>query len=174
MTADRRTDGRLDHEVLADYLQAHLVAAASGERLFEQAAKVREGSSDGSTLAALKAEISSDKSYLESLLRRLGSGMPPYKRALAALGAQVSRLDPLNPFRSPGGATGHLELEGLISAVRGKAQLWETLVLLSDLDRSLDAGELERLRNRAYRQIEQLEALLRSTAFQRFTSDGTD
>ncbi|MCZ2401920.1 hypothetical protein IV498_01650 [Paenarthrobacter sp. Z7-10] len=161
-----------DEGVLGNYLHSHIVAAASGVRLFEQATKVWKHSSHASTLARLTQEVDADKTDLESLAARLGLAMPAGKQPLAWIGAQLSKVNPLNPLRSRGSFSGQLELETLETAVQGKRLLWETLLLLAAADSRLDASELERLDGRAKEQISEIHKILLSTVPERFREQG--
>jgi hypothetical protein len=161
-----------DDGVLAKYLHSHIVAAASGVRLFEQAAIVWKDSPHGTTLTRLTQEVDADRAELESLAARLGMAMPAGKKPLAWIGAQLSKVNPLNPLRSRGNFSGQLELETLETAVQGKRLLWETLILLAPVDERLDASELERLSGRAKEQIGAIHDILRSTVPERFREQG--
>src|SRR6476469_7651588 len=81
---DRQLSGTAsDDDVLSNYLHSHIVAAASGVRLFERAARVWKDSPHGTTLDQLRADVAADKAELESMAHQLGLGVPPSKRALA-------------------------------------------------------------------------------------------
>lgn len=172
MSDSEHVKARVDDSMLASYLHSHLIAASAGERLFEQAAKVWRDSPHGSTLSRLAAEVGEDKAELEAITQRLDVALPAYKRNAAWLGAQLSKIDPLNPLRSPRGHTGQLELEALVSAVTGKSLLWETLLLLSQGDVRIDALQMEKLHDRALKQIREIADIMRDTAAARFHAGG--
>jgi hypothetical protein len=50
-----------------------------------------------------------------------------------------------------------LELETLVTGALAKRRLWNTLRFVEPSDGQLDAGELDRLAERADRQLEELE-----------------
>ena len=168
MSDSQQITGAVDDDVLAQYLHSHLIAASSGKHLFEEASKVWSGTPHGPTVERLAREISEDRDDLERIVQGLGLDLPAYKKAAAWVGAQVSKIDPMNPSHSPGGHTGQLELEALISAVNGKSLLWETLLLLSEDDVRIDALQMERLHDRALKQVQDLSDIMRSTARARF------
>lgn len=157
---------------LAAYLHSHLIAAAAGVRLFEQAAKTWRDSPHGRTIARLATEVSADKAALEGITERLGLGIPAYKKPFAWTGAYLASLGPLNPLHARTGAAEQLELEGLISAVTGKSLLWKTLGLLSRTDPRIGREEAANLLDRATAQLRDLEGLLLETTAERFTDTG--
>jgi hypothetical protein len=165
--------GTIDDNSLSAYLHSHLIAAAAGERLFEQAVKTWDGTPHGTTLSHLAAEVSADKAALHEFSDLMHLHMPAYKKPLSWISAQIGKLDPLNPLHSPDGATGQLALEGLISAVTGKSLLWKSLIVLSRTDGRIDPATVNRFLDRANEQIRELEALLLDTTPERLsTSDG--
>ncbi|HKU12726.1 MAG TPA: hypothetical protein VJQ61_16040 [Sinomonas sp.] len=160
--------GAVDDDMLANYLHSHLIAASSGKHLFDEATKVWSGTPHGPTIERLAREVSEDRDELERIVQGLGLDLPAYKKAAAWVGAQVSKIDPINPGHSPGGHTGQLELESLISAVTGKSLLWETLLILSEDDVRIDAFKMEHLHDRALKQVQDLSEFMRSTVRGRF------
>jgi hypothetical protein len=165
--------GTIDDNSLSAYLHSHLIAAAAGERLFEQAAKSWDGTPHGATLSHLAAEVSADKAALHEFSDQLHLHMPAYKKPLSWISAQIGKLDPLNPLHSADGATGQLALEGLVSAVTGKSLLWKSLIVLSRTDNRIDPTTVNRFLDRANEQIRELELLLLDTTPERLaTSDG--
>lgn len=165
--------GPIDDKSLSAYLHSHLIAAAAGERLFEQAAKSWNGTPHGATLSHLAAEVSADKAALHEISDQLHLHMPAYKKPLSWISSQLGTLDPLNPLHSPDGASGQLALEGLLSAVTGKSLLWKTLMVLSRTDERIDPATVNRLLDRANEQIRELDALLLDSTPERFAkSDG--
>jgi hypothetical protein len=168
------TGGRPGQNSLAAYLHAHLTAATSGERLFEQAAKSWRDTPHSADVRRLAAEVSEDKRELEEICRQLHASMPGYKRAFAWLGGQVAALSPLNPTHSIRGAKGQLELESLVSAVSGKLLLWKTLRVLARDDDRIDPDRMDRLANQAAEQIRTLETLLLDTCAVRLAAANPD
>jgi len=157
---------------LGTYLHSHLIAAAAGERLFEQAAKTWKDTPRGNTIARLAMEVSADKATLEGITEGLGLGIPAYKKPFAWTGAHLASIGPFNPLHTKTGAAEQLELEALISAVMGKSLLWKTLGLLSRTDPRIGQEPVANLLDRATAQLRELEGLLLETAAERFTDAG--
>jgi hypothetical protein len=158
---------------LGAYLHSHLIAAAAGERLFEQATKTWKDTPYGDSLARLTGEVGADKAALYGIAEGLGLAIPTYKKPFAWVGAHLASLGPLNPLHGKGGATGHLELEALVTAVTGKSLLWKTLVILSRTDPRIGQDKVAHLLDRATEQLRELENLLLETTAERFTDAGT-
>lgn len=168
MSDGQEISGQVDNEALANYLHSHIIAANSGKRLSEEAARVWDGTPHGATFDRLAREVTEDSEELERIAKSLGVELPAHKQATAWIGEQASKLAPLNPAHAPGGHPSQLELEGLITAVTGKSLLWETLLLLADQDVRIEALSVERLHDRALSQIRDLSEVMRSTAKARF------
>lgn len=168
------TTGRIgpDRDLLSRYLDDHLLAATTGVRLFDAARKSFEDTPHGQVLARLGREISADRADLLRLIHSLGFTPSKVKLALGHLGAQVSKVNPINPLRSHKGAGAQLELESLQSAIRGKECLWETLLALAESGFHLgafDAARLTDLRDRARKQGREAAEIMLSTAADRFS-----
>ncbi len=168
MDSNQRSEATTDDDVLAAYLHTHLLAASSGERLFEQAVKACKGTAREATLARMTADVAEDKASLESISHQLRLHMPVYKEAVAWVGAQASRLGPLNPLHHRGGLIGQLELEALISAVTSKSLLWKTLLTVAEDDQRIEKDHIGTLLKRAQGQMADLEEMLRATIPERF------
>ncbi|MDJ0357030.1 hypothetical protein [Paenarthrobacter sp. PH39-S1] len=168
MDSNQPSKGGTDDDVLAGYLHIHLVAASSGERLFEQSVKTWNGTGLEEQLTRMTADVAADKESLETISHELGLHMPAYKEAAAWVGAQASKLGPLNPLHRRGGLGSQLELEALLSAVTGKSLLWKTLLTLAQEDQRIDKDRVGALLERAQRQIAGLDEMLRATVPERF------
>ncbi|OMH31217.1 hypothetical protein [Tersicoccus sp. Bi-70] len=158
---------RLDDDELAPYLVHHLLAAASGVRLFRTVSGTWRGTEHGPALRRLTADVDADRRELASLVHRLGYRVPPVRRVLGIGSAVVARLDPINPLRRRGTQSAQMELEALESAVDMKESLWDTLLALPG-GTGLDRAALQRLQDRAGDQRERLTAIRRATAAARF------
>jgi hypothetical protein len=153
---------------LEAYLNDHLAAATAGVRLFDAARATWRGTAHAGTLDDLRQQIAADRQEVAALIGALGLEPHKLKLAVAQVGAQVSKVNPLNPLRSRRAIAGQLELEVLQSAVRGKECLWETLLALAPAEPRLDAGRLRELRDLARRQQERIAAIMTATAPDRF------
>ncbi|MBE0011515.1 hypothetical protein [Arthrobacter sp. AET 35A] len=160
-----------DSSRLSAYLDDHLVAAASGVKLFSTAQESWRGTKHEQTFASLTHEIAADRKELAQIISSLGYTPSKVKMVIAQVGAQLSKVNPLNLRRSDKGSGAQLELEALQSAVRGKECMWETLDALTESgSTALDSEQLRRLTDRARKQQEQLAHIMRETAPERFLS----
>ncbi|MHA7276273.1 hypothetical protein [Arthrobacter sp. HLT1-21] len=165
----RSNSNPADSSRLSAYLDDHLVAAASGVKLFATAKGSWEGTEHEQTFASLVKEISADREELAQIVSSLGYTPSKVKMVIAQVGAQLTRINPLNLRRSDKGSGAQLELEALQSAVRGKECMWETLQALTETgSTALDAEQLRRLTERARTQQQQLAHIMRVTAHERF------
>jgi hypothetical protein len=149
--ADRRTP-------LAVYLNDHLAGATSGTALARRMARVFTAD-EAQKLGALAAEIAQDRRTLVRLMADLGVPLHRWKIWAGWTGEKVGRLKTNGHLVRRAPVSSLLELEMLRLGVEGKAAVWRTLRLLAARDRRLDAGELERLLERASRQVNVLERL---------------
>ncbi|MBG6184910.1 hypothetical protein IWX65_002888 [Arthrobacter sp. CAN_A214] len=158
----------IDDEKLSAYLGDHLLAAESGVRLFESVERTWKDTSYQSVFDELRRDIAADRDDLVALIRRLGYTPGKAKMGLTWVGAQLSKAGPLNPFHTSGGMAGQIELEALQAAVRGKEGLWTSLLALSRSFKRLDPKDLQRLKDRASGQQDQLAGIMDKTILERF------
>ncbi len=167
----RSNSNPADSSRLSAYLDDHLVASASGVKLFSTAQESWRGTKHEQTFASLTKEISGERDELAQIISSLGYTPSKVKMVIAQVGAQLSKLNPLNLRRSDKGGGAQLELEALQSIVRGKECMWETLGALTEAGSTeLDAEQLRHLADRARKQQEQLAHVMRETAPERFLS----
>lgn len=158
-----------DSSRLSAYLDDHLVAAASGVKLFAAAKDSWKNTAHEQVFVSLVRNVSSDRAELVEIVHSLGYEPGKMKMTVAQIGAQLSKVNPLNLRRSDQGSGAQLELEALQSAVRGKECLWETLLAVAEAgSTSLDPGQLHRLIDRAREQQQKLAQIMRDTAPERF------
>ncbi|WP_051427402.1 hypothetical protein [Arthrobacter sp. H20] len=170
-SAPRSHSNPADSSRLSAYLDDHLLAAASGVKLFSTAQISWKGTEHEQTFASLTTEISADRDELAQIISSLGYTPGKVKMVIAQVVAQLSKINPLNLRRSDKGSGAQLELEALQSAVRGKECMWETLHALTEAGSTdLDAEQLQRLIDRARKQQEQLTYVMRESAPERFLS----
>ncbi|WP_146069714.1 hypothetical protein [Arthrobacter sp. B0490] len=158
----------IDDAKLSGYLGNHLMAAESGVRLFGAAEQTWKGTAFEPVLAGLHRDIVEDRNDLAALIGSLGYTLGTAKTALAWVGGQLSKAGPLNPLRMSKGMAGQFELEALQSAVHGKESLWTSLLALSQFDDRLDPKKLQRLKDRAGTQQDQLAEIMDRTISERF------
>lgn len=158
----------IDVELLASYVQDHVVAADSGAQVFEEARKLWAETPYGTRIQSLSADIEQDRQELKDIATSLGATLSAPKKIISRIGRTLSHLNPLNPTGSREGLPGQLELEGLHTAVAGKECLWQTLEHLSHQDHRIDAAQQRRLIERAEDQQNRIMELVRETAAVRF------
>ena len=109
-------------------------------------------------LATLTREIAEDRARLRVMADALGVGEARLAQLALSVGETVSRVKLNGRFvrRSP--LSDVLELEALLSAVRGKRAGWEGMRVLAINDARIDVAELDDLIVRADSQIERLVA----------------
>jgi hypothetical protein len=149
----------VNRKLLRIYLQDHLAASTGGLELARRARSQNEGTPYGPTLTQLADEIEADRRALEGIMEELGFG-PDHPKNLVFWAAEKAGRLKLN-----GQLTGYsplsrlLEIEGLLTGVNGKVSLWRTLLDVADAEPKLEVARLERLRERAERQVEMLHEL---------------
>ncbi|MEG9250063.1 hypothetical protein V6S67_18390 [Arthrobacter sp. Soc17.1.1.1] len=160
----------INDDRLSAYLEDHLIAAESGVQLFISAERTWSNTPFKATFSGLRSDIAADREDLVKLVHQLGYSQGPVKAAVKWFGAQVSKAGPLNPLRKNRGIAGQLELEALQSAVHGKENLWVSLLELSRNDDRIRAAEMQRLKDRAKTQQDQLAHIMLTTITGRFSS----
>lgn len=153
--ADRVDESNL----LSIYLNDHLAGATAGADLARRLAHTHRSGRDGTVVTRLADEIVEDRAALIRLMRTLEIRPNQLKVAAGWLAEKVGRLK-LNGHllaRSPLSTV--VELESMRLGVEGKAAGWRTLRTLAEHHDRLNHDEIDRLIDRANRQIEALERL---------------
>lgn len=134
---------------LSFYLRDHMAGATAGVNLFDRVARGHSDYEVRTQVARLCAQVQQDRTSLSRIMTTLGIRAVPITMLTAVLGEVVGRFKPNGALsgRSPGADV--LELEALVAAVQGKAQLWETLQGQAINDSRLDADQLRDLGDRA-------------------------
>ena len=168
-----RSVARLNQpNLLSIYLNDHLAGATAGVDLARRLAQTHRSSRDGAVVARLADEIVDDRATLINLMTRLEIRANQLKVAAGWLAEKAGRLK-LNGHlltRSPLSTV--IELESMRLGVEGKAAGWRTLRALADDHDRLDSDEMDRLIDRANRQIEALEDLRVTAAARVFIDPG--
>jgi hypothetical protein len=149
----------MDRKFLRIYLQDHLAASTAGLELARRARGENEGTPYGEPLAKLADDIEADRRSLESIMDDLGFGADRAKNLAFWAAEKAGRLKLNGQLTGYSPLSRHVEVEGLITAVNGKLSMWRTLREVVDSLPELDAGRLDRLIERAERQIETLHEL---------------
>jgi hypothetical protein len=151
-------------DALSIYLADHYAGSTFGVELARRARAQNEGSSYGDFLAQLAAEIEEDRAELAAIMNGLGVRRDPLKLGVAWAGEKAGRLKPNGRLRGYAPLSRLLELEGLVAGVSGKLALWRALGELAATDSRLDQAQLDRLADRAQRQLTGLRAQQRRAA----------
>ena len=147
----------LGRDYLKIYLEDHYAGATAGLELARRTAGANSGTPYGDVLEGIALEIEEDRDSLRAIMTVLGVGPDRFKVAGAWAGEKAGRLK-LN-----GHLTGYspqsrvIEFEGLVVGVTGKRCLWAALRHVAPQEPRLDLEQLERLIERADRQLAELE-----------------
>ena len=114
-------------ELLAIYLNDHLAGSIGGVETARRARGNNEGTEFGAPLAALCAEIESDRETLEAVMKELGVARSRIKPAIGWLGEKVGRLKPNGQLRGYSPLSRLVELELLVIGITGKLRAWTLL-----------------------------------------------
>jgi hypothetical protein len=148
----------LGGDLLAIYLQDHHAGSVGGLELAKRARGANEGTELGDVLKRIAAEIEADKTELEGIMARLGVGHDRLKVAAGWTAEKAGRLKLNGSLLSYSPLSRVVELEGLIAGIVAKQLLWRALRQLSERDSRLDPVQLDRLAERAERQVAELRA----------------
>jgi len=143
--------------LLTTYLNDHLAGATAGRELAKRSASSNRGSSYGSFLEALAAEIDEDRDSLSEIMRALDISVD-HAKMIAGWGAEkLGRLKLNGRLLGYSPLSRVVELEALALGINGKLALWRTLDRLPRAGAELADFDLPELIRRAERQLEQLE-----------------
>jgi hypothetical protein len=146
-----------DTRYLGIYMNDHLAGAIAGWELAKRATKNNQGSTLGTFLSRLAAEIDQDRHSLETLMEDLGIRKDQLKDAAAWIAEKVGRLKFNGKLVGYSDLSRLIELEGLSLGVEGKLAMWRNLAQLRDRYPPLAGGRLDELIRRAETQREELE-----------------
>jgi hypothetical protein len=147
----------LGRDYLKIYLEDHYAGATAGLELARRTAGANSGTPYGDVLERIAREIEEDRDELHAIMTELGVGPDRLKVTAAWAGEKAGRLK-LN-----GHLTGYspqsrvTEMEGLVVGVTGKRCLWRALRHVAPQEPRLRPEELDRLIERADRQLDALE-----------------
>lgn len=136
------------------HLNDHLAALTLGVLVAQRARGANDGDL-GEFLEWLHGQLEEDRQWLLALMRRLGIAPSAPKVAAAHLAERLGRLKPNGHLASYSPLSRLVELDALAGSLATKAAFWVSLQRVPD--ERLDAGELERLVERAREQRERLE-----------------
>jgi hypothetical protein len=143
-------------DALSVYLTDHHAGATFGVELARRARDENAGTGYAEFLAGLAAEIEQDRDALTAIMRRLDVGADQLKESVAWAAEKLGRMKPNGRVLGYAPVSRLLELEGLIGGVSAKLALWRALKQVADREPRLDAQQLDRLAERAQRQLRDL------------------
>ncbi|MCL3860150.1 hypothetical protein [Actinotalea sp. K2] len=122
---------RIDHDLLAVYLNDHLAGASAGVARLRRTADGLSGTPVGPDLDRVAREVEGEREELRGLLADLGVSESRSKQVALWVGERIARLKANGRLTRSSPMTPLLEVELLRSAVMGKRGLWQTLADLS-------------------------------------------
>lgn len=149
----------LGRDYLKIYLEDHYAGATAGVELARRTAAANRGTEYGDGLEPIAREIDEDRDTLRAIMTTLGVGPDRFKVAGAWAGEKAGRLKLNGHLTSYSPQSRVTEIEGLVLGVTGKRGLWTALLHVAPLEPRLDMEQLERLIERANRQLDTLEEL---------------
>jgi hypothetical protein len=152
----------VDHKLLSIYLNDHLAGASGGRELAARAAGSNKGTEYGDFLERLLAEIEDDRAALVEVMRRLDIGEDRLKQAAAWAAEKAGRLKLNGRVLGYSPLSRLIELDGLHIGINGKIAAWTALKQANV--KELAGFDLDRLIERAERQLSELEPFRRDAA----------
>lgn len=146
-------------DLMAVYLNDHLAGATGGAELARRMADAHPSGDAAARLRQLAHDVAEDRSALIGMMRRLGVSVDQVRMAMGWIGEKLARWKPNGYLIGRSPLSTLIELEAMRLGVEGKAAGWRTLRAVADHDERLDAGQLDRLVERAAAQVDTLEAL---------------
>lgn len=142
---------------IATYLQDHLAGSVVALELLEHLEKAHADSGLAQFFAALRADITADRTELERLMDRLAVSGGRLRSAVAWIGEKAARLK----LRMDDAADGDFRLleavELVAIGIEGKRALWLALKAVSVASPKLRGPDYDRLVGRAGEQRERIE-----------------
>ncbi len=159
----------LDHDKYSAYLNQHLVAADAGVQAFKAAADTWAGTQWEASFRELHEELSDSHDLVNQLIERLGYQVSAVRTIVAGVAAVAGRLNPINLTRNNDGLMTQSELDALAAAVTAQLMMWETLLVLTEIDGRLDRDECRSMIERCTDQRRRVMEVSLATTIQRFT-----
>jgi hypothetical protein len=114
-------------ELLRIYLQDHLASVTGAVELAKRAYGSNRAGEFGPGLAAVREQLTEDRTALLDAMRRLGVAPDRLKLGAAWTAEKAGRLKLNGSLRGYSPLSRVVELEGLALLLLGQRQLWETL-----------------------------------------------
>lgn len=144
---------------LGIYLNDHVAGATAGTELARRLATSHKRPELDAPLRRLADEIAEDRQALVEMTRALGFSPRSYKAGMGLLTERLGRLKTNGRLIRRSSLSTLLELEMLRLGVEGKNAAWRSLLSVAADVPAVDVERLERLQERARRQITVLEEL---------------
>ena len=145
-------------EHLATYLNDHLAGSVVAVELMENLEELYADTPVAGFVAALRADVETDRQELESIMKRLEISESSTRKASAWLTEKLTQLK----LRLDDSAHGDLRLlesfEALSLGIEGKKSLWIALAAAAEVSPKLQIADYERLKSRAEEQRSRVEA----------------
>lgn len=141
---------------------------------FRAAADTWKGTPHEAVFLRLHEELADSHAKTKQLIEDLGYEVSTARNLVAGLVQAAGRFNPLNPTRSHRGLMTQSELDALTAAVRAQQMMWETLVVLADVDDRLDKEFCRSMIERCEDQRGRVVEVSKVTAIDRFTLHSGD
>ena len=164
----------LDHDKYSAYLNQHLTASDAGVKAFKAAAETWKDTPWEQVFLQLNSELEESHDKVKALIARLGYEMSTTRTILAGVAEVAGRFNPLNLTRDNDGLMTQMEFDGLAAALRAQQMMWETLVVLSEIDDRLDRAECQAMVDLCEDQRRRVVEASADTAIARFTHDSVE
>jgi hypothetical protein len=143
---------------LTTYLNDHLAGSVAALELLGHLLE-RDPGSGRDELIRIRAEIDEDQQVVRQILRQLGGQESPMRKAAAWIAEKLGQVK-LRVDDTGSGDLRVLEaLEALELGIQGKLLLWRALAAVAGTVPGLGGIDLQRLQQRAERQLRQVEEL---------------
>jgi len=149
----------MNEKLVRIYLQDHLAGATGGVELARRARGANQGTTYGDALAGIADEIEADRRALEGIMEDLGFGADRAKNLAFWAAEKAGRLKPNGQLTGYSPLSRVVELEGLVTGIKGKLSLWRSLLEVAPQEPRLDADRIERLLERGEEQLNTVEEL---------------
>lgn len=163
------SDVQLDHDKYSAYLNQHLIAADAGVQAFKAATDTWAATEWESTFQQLHEELTGSHAEVRQLIERLGYEVSTLRNVVSGIAAAAGRLNPINFTRSQDGIMTQAEFDALAAAVRAQQVMWETLLVLCDIDGRLDPEHCRAMIDRCEDQRRRVLEVNAATVHSRFT-----
>ena len=154
------------------YLNDHRAGAAGGLSLARRCLASNEGSSLGTELEDLVADLEADARVLDDVMRRFSVASDPFKRLAAWSSERIGRLKPNGQLSGYSALSRVLELELILAGIDAKRSLWRSLGTITAPE--VDGIDFEHLVDRATDQRRRLAPFHERAARTAFAGELSD